>query len=201
MDTSNKSARFCSNILRDNTTLQSLKSEKTRKISLVPIPRHGNLADLFLILPGQLQMSSKRFHLYSFIKRSKNKALRPFLVIFVEWLPWKPPTLWKYLFQFLMNIFKLLKDTKFDYDQIKLENVIRNWNVQFFLFLTTLRRILIIVRAGIKKKHKSFHLSKSWSTNMKLEETACHSYLLLKANQTCVIAVFSDCKSISGKIA
>ena len=77
MDTLNKSARFSSNILGD-TTLQSLKSEKTRKISLVPTPRHGNLADLFLILPGQLQMSSKRFHLYSFIKLSKNKILRPF---------------------------------------------------------------------------------------------------------------------------
>ena len=89
MDAPNKSARFCSNILGD-TTLQSLKSEKTRKISIVPIPRHENLANLFLILPDQLQMSSKRFHLYSFITRSKNKALRPFLVIFVEWLPWKP---------------------------------------------------------------------------------------------------------------
>ena len=94
MDIPNKSARFCSNILGDR--LQSLKSEKTRKISLVPIPRHENLADLFLILPGQLQMSSKRFHLYSFIKLSKNKALRPFLVIFVEWLPWKPRPLRKY---------------------------------------------------------------------------------------------------------
>ena len=89
MDTPIKSARFCSNILGD-TRLQSLKSEKTRKISLVPIPRHENLADLFLILPGQLQMSSKKFHLYSFIKLLKNKALRSFLVIFVEWLPWKP---------------------------------------------------------------------------------------------------------------
>ena len=76
-DTQNKSARFCSNLLGD-TTLQSLKSEKTRKISLVPIPRLKNLADLFLILPGELQMSSKRFHLYSFIKLSKSKALRPF---------------------------------------------------------------------------------------------------------------------------
>ena len=56
-DTQNKSARFCPNIPGD-TTLQNLKSEKTRKISLVPIPRHENLADLFLILPGQLQMSS-----------------------------------------------------------------------------------------------------------------------------------------------
>ena len=74
MDTPNKSARFCSNIL-GGTRLQSLKSEKTRKISLVPIPRHESLADLFLILPGQLQMSSKKFHLYSFIKLSKNKAL------------------------------------------------------------------------------------------------------------------------------
>ena len=85
MDTSNKSARFFSNILGD-TTLQSFKSEKTRKISLVPVPKHENLADLFLILPGQLQTSSKRFHLYSFIKLSKNEALRPFLVIFIEFV-------------------------------------------------------------------------------------------------------------------
>ena len=92
MDTPNKSARFSQNILGD-TTLHSFKSEKTRKISLVPIPRHENLADLFLILPGQLQMSSKRFHLYSFIKLSKNEALRPFLVIFVERLPWKQRSL------------------------------------------------------------------------------------------------------------
>ena len=57
MDTPNKSARFCSNILGD-TTLQSLNSEKTQKIRLVPILRHENLAKLFLILPCQLQMSS-----------------------------------------------------------------------------------------------------------------------------------------------
>ena len=56
IDTSNKSARFSSNILGD-TTLQSLKSEKTRKISLVPMPMHENLADLFLILSGQPQMA------------------------------------------------------------------------------------------------------------------------------------------------
>ena len=132
MDTANKSAKFCSNILGD-TALQSLKSGETRKISLVPIPRHENLADLFLIFPGQFQMWSKRFHLYSFIKLSKNKALKLFLVIFLEWSPWKPRPLWKYQFQFLVNIFKLLKGAKFDYDQIKEENVIRNWNFQFFV--------------------------------------------------------------------
>ena len=73
-----------------DTTLQSLKSEKTRKSSLVAIPRHENVADLLMIFPGQLQMSTKKLHLYSFIKLSRNKALIPFLVIFVEWLPWKP---------------------------------------------------------------------------------------------------------------
>ena len=55
MDTPNKSARFYLNILGD-TALQILRIEKTRKISLVPIPRHENLADLFLMLSGQLQM-------------------------------------------------------------------------------------------------------------------------------------------------
>ena len=89
MDTSNKSARFSSNILGD-TTLQSLRNEKTRKISLVLIPRYENLEDLFLILPGQLQMSSERFHFYSFIKLSNYEALRLFLVVFLEWLAWKP---------------------------------------------------------------------------------------------------------------
>ena len=89
VDTLNKSATFCLNIPGD-TTLQSLKSEKTRKVSLVPIPRHEMLGDLFLILSGELQMSSERFRLYFFTKLSKNEALMPFLVIFVEWLPWKP---------------------------------------------------------------------------------------------------------------
>ena len=83
MDTSNKSARFCSNILGD-TTLQNLKSEKTRKNSLVLIPRHENLADLFLILLGQPQMSRERFYLYSFIKLSENEASRSFLVILLN---------------------------------------------------------------------------------------------------------------------
>ena len=83
MDTPNKSARFCSNILGD-TTPHCFKSEKTGKTSLVLIPRYENLADLFLILPGQLQTSSKRFHLHYFVKLYKNKALRPFLVIFLN---------------------------------------------------------------------------------------------------------------------
>ena len=74
MDTPNKSSRFYSNILED-TTLQNLKSEKTQKLASW---RHENLADLFLRLPGQLQMSSKRLHLYYFIKLSKNEALTLF---------------------------------------------------------------------------------------------------------------------------
>ena len=37
-----------------------------------------------------------------------------------------------------MNILKLFKGAQFDYDQRKEENVIRNWNFKFFLFLTTL---------------------------------------------------------------
>ena len=36
----------------EDTTLQNLKSEKTRKISIVLMPRPENLADLFLILLG-----------------------------------------------------------------------------------------------------------------------------------------------------
>ena len=56
--------------------------KKARKIILVPVPRHENLADLFLVLPDQLQMWSKSFHLYSFIKLSKHEAFGSFLVIF-----------------------------------------------------------------------------------------------------------------------
>ena len=55
MDASNTSTRFCLNILGD-TTLESLRSEKKTTKSLVPILKNENLADLFLILPGQLQM-------------------------------------------------------------------------------------------------------------------------------------------------
>ena len=98
--------RFCLNILGD-TTLQSLKSEKTRKISLVPIPRHENLADLFLMLPGQLQMSSKRFNLYSFIKLSRNKVLRSFLVIFVEWFALETMTVTKILISIFGEYFQV----------------------------------------------------------------------------------------------
>ena len=70
-----------------DTTLQNLKSEKTREISLVPLQRHKNLSDLFLLLPGQPQMSRKRLYLCSFINLSENDASRHFLVILVKWLP------------------------------------------------------------------------------------------------------------------
>ena len=83
MDISNKSSWFSSNNLGD-TTLQSLRCEKTQKISLVPIPRYENIADLFLIIPGQIQMSSKRFHLYSFIKLSKMRLWGPFKSFFLN---------------------------------------------------------------------------------------------------------------------
>ena len=46
-------------------------------------------------------------------------------------------TFMKICFQFLVNVLKLFKGAKFDYDQIKEENVIKNGNFQF-LFLTTL---------------------------------------------------------------
>ena len=49
-------------------------------------------------------------------------------------------TIWKFLFQFLVNILKLFKGAKFDYDHIKEENVKSNWNFHFFLFLTTLTK-------------------------------------------------------------
>ena len=47
-------------------------------------------------------------------------------------------TIIKFKFQFLVYIFKLFRDEKFYYNQIMEENVIRNWNLSIFLFLTTL---------------------------------------------------------------
>ena len=44
----------------------------------------------------------------------------------------EPRPLWKFLLQFLVNILKLFKGAKFDYDQIKEENVISGWNFQSF---------------------------------------------------------------------
>ena len=49
-------------------------------------------------------------------------------------------TVMKILISILVNIFKLLKDAKFDYDQIKEENVVRNWNFQLFCFFTNLNQ-------------------------------------------------------------
>ena len=45
-------------------------------------------------------MSSQGFILYSFIKLSKNESLRSLLVIFVEWLPWKPQPFENFYFNF-----------------------------------------------------------------------------------------------------
>ena len=49
-------------------------------------------------------------------------------------------TIWKFLFQFLVNILKLFKGAKFDYDHIKEENVKKQLKFSFFLFLTTLTK-------------------------------------------------------------
>ena len=43
-------------------------------------------------------------------------------------------TVMKIIVSIFVNIFKLLKGAKFDYDQIKEENVIRNLNFHFFCF-------------------------------------------------------------------
>ena len=43
-------------------------------------------------------------------------------------------TVMKILISIFGEYFKLLKGAKFDYDQIKEENVIRNSNFQFFCF-------------------------------------------------------------------
>ena len=41
-------------------------------------------------------------------------------------------TIWKFLFQFLVNILKLFKGAKFDYDHIKEENVKKQLKFSFF---------------------------------------------------------------------
>ena len=51
---SNKSARICETIF-GHTVIQSLKSGKAQKIGFISMGRQENLADLFLIVPGQLQ--------------------------------------------------------------------------------------------------------------------------------------------------
>ena len=50
-------------------------------------------------------------------------------------------TVMKILISFLVNILKMFKGAKFDYDEIKEENVMRSRNFQIFLFLTTLKAI------------------------------------------------------------
>ena len=57
-----------------------MENGKTRKISLVPMQRKENLADLLLMFSGPLQMRPKGFHWYSFIKLSRNDAFRHFFV-------------------------------------------------------------------------------------------------------------------------
>ena len=78
-------------------------------------------------------MSSQGFILYSFIKLSKNESLRSLLVIFVD-------LFCKFLFQFLVNILKLFKGAKSDFDHIKEENVKKQLKFSIFLFLTTLTK-------------------------------------------------------------
>ena len=48
-------------------------------------------------------------------------------------------TIMKILISIFVNILKLFKGAKFDYDQIKEENIIRSFNFSNFLFLTTLK--------------------------------------------------------------
>ena len=54
------------------------KVRKHEKLASFPYRGMKTLRDLFLILPGEPQMSRERFYLYSFIKRSENEASRPF---------------------------------------------------------------------------------------------------------------------------
>ena len=64
----------------------------------------GKLADLFLVFPARLETWPKVFHLYSFIKHSKNEAFKHFLVNFVKRLPWKRWPLQKFRLQFRLCI-------------------------------------------------------------------------------------------------
>ena len=55
------------------------------------IPSQENLVYLFLMLSDELQIQPKWFHLYSFIKLSRNKEFVHFLAIInsIKWLPGK----------------------------------------------------------------------------------------------------------------
>ena len=65
------------------TNIKTMKNGKARKISLVPMSKQENLADLFLIFSDRLQMRPKRCHL------SDHSEMRPLgnLVNFIKWLP------------------------------------------------------------------------------------------------------------------
>ena len=52
-------------------------------------------------------------------------------------------TIWKFLFQFLVNILKLFKGAKFDYDHIKEENVKKQLKFSFFFVSDHLNKIKI----------------------------------------------------------
>ena len=52
-----------------------IQNEK-RKSGLVSMWRQEKLADLFLVFAARLKTSPKVFHLYSFIKHSRNEAFR-----------------------------------------------------------------------------------------------------------------------------
>ena len=124
MDTPNKSARFCSNIL-EYTTLSCLRSEKKKHEKLASLPYSG--MKTFRIY-SSFSLATFKCYQKGFIciPSSNVQKMRPFLVIFVEWFPWKPRPLRKFYFQFLVNILKLFKGAKFDHDQINEESVIRN---------------------------------------------------------------------------
>ena len=91
-----------------------------------------------------------------------------------------------------MNIFKLLKGAKFDYDQIKEENVIRNSNFQFFvsdhlkllnysdltqhfLFISLDFSILKVINSGrfmLNSKRNTYVLTQTDPSYRKLERLA-----------------------------
>ena len=130
----NKSTRICLNIFGDSV-IQSLKNVKIRKSGLVPMLRQEKLADLFLVFPAILETWQKVFHLYSFIKHSRNESpLGTFWSIVSNGYYGNNDRYKNFHFSFgYVFICKFYKYTKFHNHQVTGEKVTNDQNFKFFV--------------------------------------------------------------------